>query len=166
MRRLASAVAAFAVATLGSVLPAHASDGYPYAHAAQGKQDPWSFTTRQCTSYVAWRLNESGNGSFRNQMRSPAGQRVVFGNAEHWDTAAREMGDRVSKTPAVGAVAQWNGNERSVYKSYTTIASPLGHVAYVVAVYKDGSVMVDQYDAQRPRAFNSERVRAPRYLYL
>jgi surface antigen len=166
VRRLAATVAAFAVATLGSVPPAHASDGYPYAHAVQGKQDPWSFTTRQCTSYVAWRLNTSGNDSFRNRMRSPTGQRVVFGNAEHWDTAAREMGDRVSKTPAVGAVAQWNGSESTVYKGYTTTASPYGHVAYVVAVYKDGSVKVDQYDAQRPRAFNSKRVRAPRYLYL
>jgi surface antigen len=166
-RRVAATLAVAAVTCLALAAPGYASDGgYPYAHAPYGQTDPWGFTTRECTSYVAWRLNQAGDGDFQDEMVSPTGQEVVFGDADHWDTAARELGDRVSRTPEVGAIAQWNAAESTIYKGLTTVASPYGHVAYVVAVHDDGSVTVDQYNAQRPRAFNTMRVRAPRYLYI
>src|SRR6185503_6732012 len=51
--------------------------------------DPWGFYSRECTSFVAYRLNRDGH-DFRNVMR---GQR--FGNAAHWDDAAAALGWRV-----------------------------------------------------------------------
>jgi surface antigen len=154
---------------LASFAPAAASPrtgGYPYAHARLGRLDPWDFTTRQCTSYVAWRLHRAGDSSFENDMLSATGQAVDFGNANHWAAAARLLGYRVSRTPAVGAVAQWNSFESSTYKGWMMTASAYGHVAYVTAVHPDGSVTVDQYDVQHPRGFSTERIRAPRYLYI
>jgi surface antigen len=152
---------------LGFASPASASNGaYPYATALPGALDPWGFTTRQCTSYVAWRLHRAGDSTFENDMASLSGQSVEFGNASHWAAAARRLGDRVSRTPAVGAVAQWDSFESSTYDGWRMTASAYGHVAYVVAVHQDGSVTVDQYDVQRARGFSTERIRAPRYLYI
>lgn len=166
-----SVIAATVLGCLAVVSPAqaagsHVAAGYPYAHAHVGQLDPWSFTTRQCTSYVAWRLHQAGDRSFDNEMSTPTGQVVDFGNANHWAVAARQLGDRVSRTPAVGAVAQWDSFESSTYKGTRMTASAYGHVAYVVAVHPDGSVTVDQYDVQHPRGFSTERIRAPRYLYI
>jgi surface antigen len=164
--RLAAVLSATTLACLGFAAPAQASDSYPYAHAQLGTLDRWGFDARECTSYAAWRLHHAGDQVFEDQMLTQVGQQVVFGNAAHWDTAARALGDVVSKTPAVGAIAQWNSYETSRYKNHTMTASAYGHVAYVVAVHRDGSVTVDQYNAMRPYAYSSARVRAPRYLYI
>jgi surface antigen len=79
----------------------------------------------------------------------------------------------VSSTPAVGAVAQWNEGEHSAYWSGassssdgTFVAGSVGHVAWVTAVYSDGSVLVAQYNGTGDRAYSTVRVRAPRYLFL
>jgi surface antigen len=164
--RIVGVMAAVAVGILGLTPVADAAGGYPYAHASVGQLDPWNFTTRQCTSYVAWRLHQAGDSTFDNDMVSSTGRAVEFGNANHWAVAARQLGDRVSRTPAVGAVAQWNSFESSTYDGSTMTASAYGHVAYVTAVHSDGSVSLAQYDVQHPRGFSTERIRAPRYLYI
>ena len=53
------------------------------------------------------------------------------GNADHWLVAAKAAGFTESATPAVGSVAVW--------LAYNGGAFGLGHVAWVVAVYPDGS---------------------------
>jgi surface antigen len=142
-----------------------APDGYPWATDATGGADPWGFTKRQCVSYVAWRLSEAG----RPLDNATQG----WGSALDWDDTAKRLGYRVSSTPSVGAVAQWNQGEHSAYWSGasaasdgTFVAGAVGHVAWVAAVYSDGSVLVAQYNGTGDRAYSTMRVKAPRYLFL
>jgi surface antigen len=142
-----------------------APDAYPRATDSTGGADPWGFTKRQCVSYIAWRLSEVGRPLDNGTQH--------WGSALDWDDTAKRLGYRVSGSPAVGAVAQWNAGEHSAYWSGassssdgTFVAGSVGHVAWVTAVYSDGSVQVAQYNGTGDRAYSTMRVRAPRYLYL
>jgi surface antigen len=161
-------VTATAPAPARSAVPrarAAAADAYPYATDTSGGADPWGFTKRQCVSYVAWRLAEEG--------RPLDNARDHWGSALDWDDVAARLGYPVSSRPAVGAVAQWDAGEHSAYWSGassssdgTFVAGAAGHVAWVTAVYSDGSVQVAQYNGTGDRSFSTMRVRAPRYLSL
>ncbi|SGO70005.1 Soluble lytic murein transglycosylase precursor [Mycobacterium tuberculosis] len=106
-------------------------DNYPYKTANTSGADRWGFYIRQCTSFVAWRLNEAGI-PFHNTMKGGR-----FGNAENWADNARRLGYTVNNKPAVGAVAQWNAGAFG--------HSGYGHVAYVTAV--DGSkITIEEYN--------------------
>jgi surface antigen len=147
------------------VAPVRVSDGYPWASDTTQGMDPWGFTKRQCVSYAAWRLAGAG----RPLDNATQG----WGSALDWDDTARRLGYSVSGRPRVGAVAQWDANERSTYWSPGAsspdgryAAGPSGHVAWVVQVYGDGSVLVAQYNGMGDRAFSTMHVTAPRYLYL
>ena len=139
-------------------------DAYPWASDTSGGMDTWGFTKRQCVSYVAWRLAQAGE-AIDNRTQH-------WGSALDWDTAAQRLGWAVTTRPSVGAVAQWEAAERSAYWSSpsvprsdgTYVAGQLGHVAWVVQVYGDGSVLVAQYNGMGDRSFSTMRVRAPRYL--
>ncbi len=130
--------------------------------------DPWAFFNRECTSFAAWRLNQqSGRTSapwaFTNYMAGPNRTAVHFGFAYQWDDAASSGGWPVNSTPAVGAVAQWNQNERG----QGFIAGPNGHVAIVEAVNPDGSVTTEDYNALGTGFYATHtNVRAPRYLHI
>ena len=96
--------------------------------------DPWLFYNRECTSWVAWRLNHDNwglpygkNYQFWNYYK---GQH--WGNANHWATAARAAGIRVDNKPAVGSVAYWTSGS-------------FGHVAWVRYVNKS-SVTIEEYN--------------------
>lgn len=146
-----------------SVTAANASgDDYPYRAATTSASDPWGFTERQCVSFTAWRLYQHGH-AIRN-----SGQQ--WGNASNWDDAARALGKVVTTRAKVGAVAQWNSYERSTFYTSTGTgtlqAGAYGHVAYVTAVYADGSVRIEQYNMSGNRSFSAMRVKAPRYLYV
>lgn len=67
-------------------------------------------TRHNCTTYAAYRLQQNGYGY-------PG----WTDNANGWDTQAYAHGTVVDQTPAVGAIAQWNGGTA-------------GHVAYVEVV--------------------------------
>jgi surface antigen len=141
------------------------SDAYPYRTDTTGGVDPWGFTKRQCVSYVAWRLSEVG--------RPISNAAQGWGSALDWDDTARRLGYTVTTKPRVGAVAQWNAGERTAYWSPgstssngTYQAGPVGHVAWVTAVYSDGSVLVAQYNGTGDRTYSTMRVKAPRFLYL
>jgi surface antigen len=141
------------------------TDGYPWASDTSGGSDPWGFTKRQCVSYVAWRLAGAGR-PLNNATQG-------WGSALDWDDTARRLGYRVSSSPTVGAVAQWNAGERSSYWSPGSsradgsyLAGSAGHVAWVVDVYDDGSVLVAQYNGTVDRGFSTMHVTAPRYLSL
>jgi surface antigen len=141
------------------------ADRYPFANDTTGASDPWGFAKRQCVSYVAWRQAQVG--------RPLDNARDSWGSALTWDDTARRLGDQVSATPSVGAVAQWDGGERSAYWGPGSTSSngwfeagPMGHVAWVTKVYPDGSVQVSQYNGTGTRTFSTMRVRAPRFLSL
>jgi surface antigen len=156
-------VLAVLVALLAHATPARAyTDDYPWKSDTTNSNDSFGFTKRQCVSYAAWRLYKAGHRINNSTQK--------WGNASRWDDTARALGKRVTTTPRVGAVAQWNAYEKSRWYSSSGIgtmqAGRYGHVAYVVGVYSDGSVLVRQYNINGNRSYSQMRVKAPRYLYI
>ena len=101
-------------------------DDYPYSgHAMDGSYDPWKFCYRNCTSFVAWRLNSRNGVDFNDWYGG-----VDWGWAGNWGYAAQSIGITVDNTPAVGAVA-WQSS---------------GHVAWVSEVYDDSSIYIEEYN--------------------
>ncbi|MDR7251690.1 hypothetical protein J2X46_000662 [Nocardioides sp. BE266] len=110
--------------------------------------DPWGFVLRNCTSFVAWRLQERNRlAGFSNSF---GGQH--WGNAEHWDDAARALGYRVDHVPAIGAVAQ-------------TDAGRVGHVAWVSAI-GPGTVTIEEYNHSLPGGYGTRTVPVSDFRYL
>ena len=120
--------------------------------------DDWGFYIKNCTSFVAWRMNrDCGSECFTNSMDGGR-----WGEAYNWDYNAKNLGLQVDQTPAVGAIAQWHKGE--------ILSNPnIGHVAYVEKVNDDGSVKISEYNYNNPCAFG-ERVidsaQVPRYIHL
>ena len=107
------------------------------------ESDPWKYDVRNCTSFVAWRVNQTHNVEIKS-----------WGNANNWDNAARKQGYIVSTNARVGDIAVWNGGD-------------YGHVAYVTNVNLDGSVNVEQYNkAGRGEFSRQSRVRANAYIHV
>lgn len=113
---------------LGSMRGDPNNGGYPsiWANAAQDSMiDRWGMYNRECVSYTAWKVWNSG----RN-MPNWGG----YGNANQWDDNARAMGIPVDGNPRVGDVAVSN-------------AGTWGHVMYVEAVGDNGTIYISQYNA-------------------
>ena len=110
-------------------------DDYPWFYELSEYQgaslSPLNYYYRQCTDFVAWRLNRDA-GSFEAPFKwvwsnlTPTG-----GNASQWEYAWEAHGWPVSSTPIVGSVA-WFGWSN--------------HVAYVKAVNADGTVLIEEYN--------------------
>ena len=122
-------------------------DDYPYKYASTSGVDQWNFYNRQCTSFAAHRINWNGTRTGQRFHNMYLG--VNFGDAHTWDDAARATGVAVYSTPAVGRIAQWNKSVGG--------ASAWGHVAYVAAVYSDGSILIEEYNAN-PYAYGTRRL--------
>jgi surface antigen len=138
-RRVLSTITSLIVALLGVLAfasTAHASPGvndYPFANSTPDQGDGWQFLTRECTSFVAWRIrHDLGISDFTNGWRGG-----WFGNADNWAANARNLGVPVNNTPTVGAVAQFPPNVQG--------AGSLGHVAFVIGV-GNGTVTVEDYN--------------------
>jgi surface antigen len=103
------------------------SGGYPYAYAPwpNSISDPWGMYERQCVSYTAWKIVNSGR-----HMPFWGGR----GNANQWDDDAMAAGIPVDTNPKVGDVAVSN-------------AGTYGHVMYVERVNDNGTIYVSQYNA-------------------
>lgn len=110
-------------------------DDYPSDWGYEGS-DPWGYGKRWCTSFVAYRLHHI------NHFEMPR----AIGYANNWGYAARNLGYRVDKTPAVGAVAWFDVGP------YT----PAGHVAWVAGI--DGNyVTIEEYNWKGSRAYHCRR---------
>ncbi len=108
--------------------------------------DEWNFAHRQCTSFVAWRLQQVNKVPFSNSSLGVP----RWGNAGEWGDSARRAGIRVDTTPAVGAVA---------YSSpYHAGASPFGHVAWVAQILDDGRIVVEEYNYGSPAGHYHARI--------
>ncbi len=94
--------------------------GYPYANATPDIPDPWSFLTRECTSYAAWKRRAIGRQPYP----------YMWGNAGNWP------GSYVS--PTVGAVA--------VFPPGVGGAGGVGHVAIVERVNGNGTMDISEYN--------------------
>jgi CHAP domain len=113
--------------------------------------DPWGMGYGQCVSFVAWKIYELYGGAQRpaaaqgtqNQNWRPSDPGVngdpvnsSWGIAGNWPSAAGA--GRVTQTPAVGDVAEWNVNSKGMGSS--------GHVMMVVAVSSGNSITVAGYN--------------------
>lgn len=101
--------------------------GYPWANVSYPSYsaDPWGMYKRECVSYTAWKVANSGR-----YMPYWGGR----GNAKLWDDNARSAGIPVDTNPRVGDVAISN-------------SGTYGHAMYVEAVHSDGTITVSQYNA-------------------
>jgi surface antigen len=138
---------------------------YPWADAPESAPgDPWGFPKRQCTSYAAWYLNSHGI-PFATRTRGPDGI-GEFASATTWPNAADKAGFEVSAIPLLGSIAHWYAGESSHSAGPTPAhAGGGGHVGVVIAVMRDHSVLVAEYDGQT-RRFGTRHDRAPRYIYI
>ncbi len=110
--------------------------------------DQWGFALRNCTSFVAWRLQETnGVTDFDNHMDGGH-----WGNAQDWDENARALGYLVDDVPAIGAVAQTDDGR-------------VGHVAWVSAVDGD-TVTIEEYNHAGPGIYSTRTVPVSDFRYI
>jgi surface antigen len=93
--------------------------------------DPWQFYNRECTSFVAWRLNSENQVAFDDYWQ---GQH--WGNASHWKAAADALDIPVDNHATRGSVAWWAAG---------SAGSSRGHVAWVQTV-GDGAITIEEYN--------------------
>ena len=122
------------------------SGSYPWANAPfpNSIADPWGMYKRQCVSYTAWKVANSGR-----HMPYWGGR----GNAKNWDDNARAAGIPVDTKPRVGDVAVSN------YGTY-------GHVMYVEAVHGDGTISISQYNAGWDGKYSTGRRSSSGLVYI
>lgn len=148
--RASAVLAALATSSAASEFlasPAWADDGgYPYATydgpgsvpsqwiwydpAGKSMYSGYGYAYRNCTDYVAWKLQSLGVADSWTRG---------LGNGGDWyDNAAGKTGLDRGTTPKVGAAA--------VVPSSTPGYGGYGHVAYVEAVNSDGTISVSEYN--------------------
>lgn len=128
---------------------------YPYPIGqctpnSSGCTDQWSFYKYNCTSWVAWKVNQmwGTTTSFRNNMTSPA-----LSNAVNWRSRLQSMGYQYNNNPIVGSIAYWGAS-----------ASPgvgaNGHVAFVIGVTRNSSdvvtsILISEYNGSNSFAYGT-----------
>lgn len=151
------------ILSLFTVLPFQASaavlgDDYPNRNSCAGCHSTANgdnhndynyraFFYRQCTDFVAWRLNNTNGVYFTNSYGG-----VRWGNAKNWDDAARSIGVTVDGNPAIGAVAQ-------------TDAGYWGHVAWVADIIGD-DVVIEEYNYLYASAYSKRQVSKYSFNYI
>ncbi len=122
---------------------AHDSYGYPWPAAPDCDEstagtggcvnDGLGFFQGQCTSWVAHRLGQRNGFTFTNWYDG-----VHWGDAADWAKAAKSVGIKPNKVPAVGSVG-WYAR---------------GHVSYVEAVNSDGSIVISEMNTDGHNGFH------------
>src|SRR4051812_36486571 len=121
-------------------------DDYPArlkAARLDGLVDPWQFYNRECTSWVAWRLNSENQVAFNDYW-----QGVHWGNASNWRNAARALNIPVDDNPSRGAVAWWSAG---------SAGSSRGHVAWVQTV-SDGAITIEEYNSLQAGRYDTRTI--------
>lgn len=86
--------------------------------------DPWGLYTRECVSYVAWKIHSTG------RFVPHFGGR---GNANQWPSTTARHGIPQGSQPKAGSAA-------------VSMVGYYGHVMYVEAVHGDGTITVSDYN--------------------
>ena len=133
---------------------------YPWAGLTYANGgDQWGMAYGQCVSYAAWMIYQNNGGAqhpptvpdqgwFPSDGLAKGPVRYTWGNAGDWNVSAANAGFAVDRTPRVGSIAQWvNGSDGGAFT--------VGHVAYVTAVYGDGSVDLAQYNLREDSRFST-----------
>jgi hypothetical protein len=119
-------------------------DGRPGFTDAE-QWSPYGFGYRNCTDWVATRINQFGV-TFNNTL---GGKR--FGNARNWDDNARALGWTVSTTPRPRSIGVNESN----------------HVAFVESVNADGTVNISEYNGGGTGQYGTRNsVRFDSYIYV
>jgi surface antigen len=121
--------------------------GYPWANVQpfpNAIPDPWGMYVRQCVSYTAWKVANSGR-----YMPYWGGR----GNANMWDDNARAAGIPTDYNPRPGDVAISN-------------AGYYGHAMYVEAVYGDGTIYISQYNGSWDGRYSEARISAAGLVFI
>lgn len=114
--------------------PSSGNGGYPavWANAPiDAYVDPWGLYTRECVSYVAWKVASTG------RYVPHFGGR---GHAYQWPTTLSGV-----YSPSLGGVIQ-QGSTPKVGAAAVMFGGPYGHVMYVEAVNGDGTITVSDYN--------------------
>jgi len=142
---------AFSVVAIASPVAQAAPDDYPSDLKNRAKDskpyDPWGFSNRNCTSFVAWRLvNNNGFKEFHNNITGTGDKRLS--HAANWGIAAKRAGYAVDDKPAKGAVVWTPGTTKNKY----------GHVAWVESVdTTKGKVTIEEYNKHNDGKFEDPR---------
>ena len=119
----------------GSIPPASSGNGgYPaiWANAPlDAYVDNWGLYTRECVSYVAWKVSSTG------RYVPHFGGR---GHAYQWPTTLAGV-----YSPTLGGTIQ-QGSTPKVGAAAVMYGGPYGHVMYVEAVNGDGTITVSDYN--------------------
>ena len=151
-RRIGVLLVAGVLATVAPVLhpervsAASGVDDYPsrLKNAAQDSLvDPWQFYNRECTSFVAWRLNSENNVAFNDYFEG-----AHWGNASNWKNAAKSLSIPVDNNPSRGTVAWWAAG---------SAGSSRGHVAWVQTV-SDSSITIEEYNYLREGYYDTRTI--------
>ncbi|WP_345367388.1 CHAP domain-containing protein [Actinoallomurus liliacearum] len=108
------------------------SGAYPWPAQDAWVADGHGYYEGECTSFAAWAVRSDG----LHHAESPD----WLGDAGQWDAP-------VDKTPRAGDVAQWKGGRNG--------AGTAGHVAYVEAVYDNGTIKIEEYNWGRFHRWNT-----------
>ena len=135
--------------------------GYAYANSTPDTPDRWSFLTRECTSYAAWKWNSVYGVPW---YRNPLPEGISNGHAKYWPAMARDRGIPTGSTPSVGAFVVWGaGSYNSTY-----IDGRYGHVAIVEQVYSPTDIEISEYNwfrfAYSYRRINPNTFGTPIYI--
>lgn len=129
-------------------------DDYPWAAelgmGEGGGLSPLNYFVRQCTDFVAWRLNRDAGSTSAPYKYVWSNLTPGAGSAHSWKSQWERHGWAVSSTPAPGWVAWFPGGN---------------HVAYVNSVLADGSVFIEEYN-WGPDTYNQRIIQAGEALYL
>jgi surface antigen len=136
--RQAAQARAGAYSTVG---PQQAGDDYPW-RASGGGLSPLGYVTRQCTDFVAWRINRD-HGTTGPYAYVWANMTPNGGSASRWASAWNANGWQTSNTPVAGAVAYFGG-----------------HVAYVKSVNGDGTVNLEEYNWNGSASYHTRTIAA------
>ncbi len=96
--------------------------------------DDWNMYKYNCTSWVAWKVNQMWGTSttFWNKMVDGTNANRL-GDAKNWKSKLAMLGYQSNNIPIVGSIAYWSGSPAS---------TSLGHVAFVTRVNKNSSDVV------------------------
>ncbi|CAH0056852.1 unnamed protein product [Clonostachys solani] len=132
-----------------SGLAVRAND-YPYKGKCSGIDD-WKFYRCECVSFAAWRVRNVIGIGFHNYWKD-----VHWGNANHWDNAAKSVGVKVTKKPKKKTVSQRDSG------------SALGHVVWITKVSTNKKyVNLEEYNYAKKHTYGRRtKVAASNFRYI
>ena len=119
----------------GACAASNALNDYPWPTANTDQLSPLGYVYRNCTDFVAWRLNRDAGITTAPWKYTWANLTPLGGDAIDWKTSWLANGWTTSHTPIPGAVAWWGKS-----------GGPSGHVAYVQAVNLNKTVTLEEYN--------------------